>query len=161
MQWPQWGQEEALLSMEGPQAASSPEEWLSVRSHQSWWRVGTRNCGAGRSRSEVVAGVQVKEAKAERCAIFPAAVDGEERAEVVEVKPGGEEMQWWRRCGESSSGPPGLGDLCNSIALPGHLLLPATGSAPTPQAAACWMTLFKPTVSSISWFWGNKDLQSW
>lgn len=68
MQWPQWGQEEALLSVEGLQAASAPEEWLSVRSHQSWWREGPRNRGAGRSGSEVVAGVQAKEAKAERCA---------------------------------------------------------------------------------------------
>lgn len=108
----------------------------------------------------MVAGVQAKEAKAERCTIFPAAVEEEERAEVVEMKPEGEEMLWWRRCRETSSGPPGLGDSCNSIALPGHLLLPATGSAPTPQAAARWMNIFKSTVSSISWILVNKDPQA-
>lgn len=74
------------------------------------------------------------------------------------------------RAFQSSSGPLGPCDLCNSTVLPALLvnyccLLLAISTShptptPTPLATACWRDIFKATVSSAFWYLVNKDLQN-
>lgn len=52
-----------------------------------------------------MAGIEAKETKIERCAIFSGAVNEEERTEVEEEKPGGEEMKAVENRGEGEGRP--------------------------------------------------------